>query len=81
MRDLLDATDYSLFECAAVIATQLGEPYDRSDNLRTAVMYCPLVMTRAEFIAAASVVGIHPGTAGNRFREVRMFQRELGEVA
>jgi hypothetical protein len=82
MIDLLtDATGYSLFQIAAVIAEQMEQPYIRSDNIRTAVMYCPLVMTRAEFIAAASLVGIDKGSAGNRFREVRMFQRELGEVA
>jgi hypothetical protein len=78
---LTDATNYSLFQLAAIIAEQLQEPYGFSDNLRTAVMYCPLVMTRAEFIAAAAVVGIHSGSAGNRFREVRDWQKELGEIA
>jgi hypothetical protein len=29
---------------------------------------------------APKLAGIHPGTAGNRYREVRQFQRELGEV-
>lgn len=81
MRDLIDATDYTVFEIAAVIAKQITEPYTMADNLRSAVMFSPLVMTRAEWIAAASVVGIHSGTAGNRYREVRLFQKELGEIA
>lgn len=77
---LTNSTTYTVTQIAAVIGEQLAEPYKFSDNLRTAVMYSPLVMTPAEWVAACKVHGINQGTARNRLREVRNWQKELGEI-
>lgn len=77
---LFDAEKYALGDIAQIIREQIAEPYPFSDNLRTAVMYCPKIMTSGEFAQAAVLAGIHPGTARNRFSEVRRQQREDGEI-
>jgi hypothetical protein len=73
---LYNETQYSVADLAQVIREQLAEPYRFSDNLRTAAMYCPIVMTPAEWVAAAKLVGIHEGSARNRLNEVRKQQAE-----
>lgn len=77
---LTDETSYTIDQLAAIIASCLEEPYPHSDNLRTAAMQCPYVMTPAEWIVACARHDIHPGSARNRLREVRNFQREVGEL-
>lgn len=82
MTFLTDATDFTVEQIATVLREQLAHTeYRVSDNIRTAAMYSPLAMTTADFVAAASLVGINPGTARNRLNEVRRFQRENGEIA
>jgi len=77
---LFDEITYSISDIATVIREQIAEPYGFADNLRTAAMYSPKIMTSAEFMAAAVEVGVHPGTARNRLNEVRKMQREFGEI-
>lgn len=75
-----DAATASIDQVAAIIGEQLAQPYKASDNLRTAVMYCPLTMPSRDFVAACERHGINAGTARNRFNEVRRWQKELGEI-
>ncbi|MBR0848803.1 hypothetical protein JQ543_13705 [Bradyrhizobium diazoefficiens] len=77
---LTETNTYSHEQLVEVISEQMTEPYTRADNLRTAVMYCPLVMTASEFVRACETLGIHPGSARNRYNEVRKWQREIGEI-
>jgi hypothetical protein len=76
---LTDATQYTLEDLVTVVREQLAEPYKASDNLRTAVMYCPKVMTPREWVQACAVVGVRENTARNRMNEVRTWEKELGE--
>lgn len=77
---LYDETRYTPAQLAQVVREQVEVGYDTlAGNLRTAVMYCPRTMTANEFVAAAVSVGINPGTARNRYSEVRRWQQELGE--
>ena len=77
---LYNETAYTVDQLAQVIREQLAGDYRLSDNLRTAVMYCPKIMTGAEFAEAASRCGINAGSARNRYSEVRRWQKELGEI-
>jgi len=77
---IFDAINYTIEEVAQVIAEQIQEPYWLTDNLRTAVMYCPLRMTAKEFVEAAALAKVHPSTARIQFNRVRKEQRELGEI-
>ena len=77
---LFDAIEYKPADLVAVVREQLAQTSQLADNLRTAVMYCPKTMTSGEFVQAALAVGINPGTARNRYSEVRRWQRELGEI-
>lgn len=76
---LADAIEYTLEDLVTVLREQLAEPYVVSDNLRTAAMYCPKVMTPREWVAACAVVGVKENTARNRLNEVHRWQKELGE--
>ena len=77
---LADTTDYTVADIATVIREQLAHTeYRMSDNLRTAVMYSPKTMTTAEWVAAAQLANINPGSARNRLNEVRRWQSEIGE--
>jgi hypothetical protein len=78
---LADAVTYTAADLAQVVAEQLAEPYPASDNLRTAAMFCPAIMSPREWVAACNANGIKSGTARNRLSEVRRWQRELGEAA
>jgi hypothetical protein len=51
-----------------------------ADSLRTAAMYCPLVMSPAEWVAACKANGIRENTARNRLSEIRRQQVEDGEL-
>ena len=80
---LTEATEYTQAQLAHIVAEQLVEGYGEypvSDNLRTAAMYCPFVMTPAEWVKACAANGIKENTARNRLSEVRRMQRELGEI-
>lgn len=76
---LSDATAYTLDDLITVVREQLAEPYIVSDNLRTAAMYCPKVMTPREWVAACTACGVKENTARNRLNEVHRWQKELGE--
>lgn len=68
-------------QVAALIREQLlTNEFGRTDALRTSAMYCPLTMPPAIWVAGAAMAGINEGTARNRLREVRNFQREMGEI-
>jgi|KBSMisStaDraftv2_1062788.scaffolds.fasta_scaffold16615_7 uncharacterized protein YecA (UPF0149 family) len=77
---LADATEYTADQLARVVREQLSEPYKVSDNLRTAAMYCPKVMTPREWVAACVANNVKENTARNRLNEVRTWQKELGEI-
>jgi hypothetical protein len=77
---LFDATEWTQAQAAAIIAYELTENYTQADNLRTAVMMMPKAMGSNDFVAAAVSVGVNPGTARNRFSEVRRQQKEDGEI-
>lgn len=77
---LFDETTWTSEQLAQIVREQLAQPYVLADNLRTAVMYCPKTLTSNEFVKAAVQCGINPGTARNRFSEVRRWQKELGEI-
>jgi hypothetical protein len=76
---LTDATEYTLDDLVTVVREQLAEPYKVSDNLRTAAMYCPKVMTPGEWVKACVANGVKENTARNRLNEVHRWQKELGE--
>ena len=78
---LTDATVYLQDDLNQIVREQIAQPYRQSDNLRTAVMYCPLAMSAGEFAKACEANGIRANTARNRHSEVRRWQRELGEIA
>lgn len=77
---LFDATEYTPAQLVEVVRQQLAQPYGFADNLRTAVMYSPKTMASGEFVTAAVACGVNPGTARNRYSEVRRWQREMGEI-
>jgi hypothetical protein len=78
---LFDAAEYTQDDLVQVITEQLAYDGDTlAGNLRTAVMYCPKVMTSGEFARAAAECGVNPGTARNRHSEIRRWQRDMGEI-
>jgi len=70
MRDLIDATVYTVDEIADLIGRELANrQHTVAENLRCAVWFAPRAMTRQEWIAACAVHGIKAGTASNRRSE------------
>lgn len=78
---LAEATEWTPEQLVLVIREQLADPHNSSmaESLRVAVMYCPEQMPLSQFVDAARACGIHPGTARNRYNEIRAWQKELGE--
>jgi hypothetical protein len=76
-----DALSVTPEQVADVIREQLAiTEYGQTDALRTAVMYLPATMSPAVWVAGAKLAGINQGTARNRMREVRNYQREIREL-
>ncbi len=77
---LYDAQSYTTEQIEQIVRQHLGQGYDtQAGQLRSAAMYCPRIMPVNDFVAACVRCGVNPGTARNRFNEVRQMQRELGE--
>lgn len=77
---LNELTTYTHEQIVAVLEFCLEEAYSRSDNIRTAAMCCPFVMTPQEWIKACAEFGIKEGTARNRLSQIRREQRACGEI-
>lgn len=66
--------------CEVIVDQLTNNPHGRTDALRTAVMYLPITMPAATWVAGALLAGVKENTARNRLSEVRRFQQELGEI-
>ena len=64
---LAEETRYSIADLVDVICQQLEQPYPRSDNLRTAAMYCPEIISLSIPISK-HFLNFFPTNSTQRFR-------------
>lgn len=79
--EISEAQTFTIEQIMEVIVAALRDrEYRYSDNLRTAAMMAPYLMTSAQWVEACTRLGINKNTAYYAISVVRKFQREVGEV-
>ena len=79
---LTDASTYSQADLDQIVAEQLERgQFSQADSLRTAVCYCPYIMTPAEWVTACGPTASGKTRHRNRYSEVRRQQRADGELS